>query len=208
MRPVSLRAEQRELTRTKILQAVLDLVAAGRLDDLSVPAVARHSGVSLSTIYRYFPTRDALLEAAAREPARAAFSGGVAAAEGEDELAAFLRVMWTELSGNLALLRHQLSSSAGREMRRSRLDESRRMLAAYLPRFGIDPASPKGERLVPALILVTGSLALLELHDRQELAVDDAISHGTMGRGCPHRGSSQRAGLKTPGMGEAATQRP
>lgn len=173
---MTLRSEQRQLTRTKIVQAVLDLVATDALDELSVPAVARRSGVSLATIYRYFPTKDALLAAAAREPARAAFGDGVATAEGEDELATFLRVMWGDLSGNLALLRHQLSSSAGREMRRARLDESRRMLAAYVPRFGIDPASPEGERLIAALVLVTSSLALVELHDRQELPVEEAIS--------------------------------
>jgi AcrR family transcriptional regulator len=172
---MSLRTEQRELTRTKIVQAVLDLVAEEALDDLSVPAVSRRSGVSLATIYRHFPTKDALLAAAAREPARAAFDDGYAVRDGDDELATFLRVMWTQLSRNLPLLRHQLSSSAGREMRRSRLEESRELLAGYLPRFGIDPASAEGERLVAAIILVTGSLALVELHDRQGLPVDDAI---------------------------------
>jgi hypothetical protein len=83
--------------------------------------------------------------------------------------------MWSELSCNLPLLRHQVSSSAGREMRRSRLERSQEMLAGYLPRFGIDPESIEGERLVATLILVTGSLALVELHDRQGLPVDDAI---------------------------------
>jgi AcrR family transcriptional regulator len=172
---MSLRSEQRELTRTKIVQAVLDLVADDALDDLSVPAVSRRSGVSVATIYRYFPTKDALLAAAAREPARAAFGDGVATRAGEDELDTFLRVMWAELSGNLPLLRHQISSSAGRDMRRARLDESRRMLATHLDRVGIDPTSAGGERLIATLLLVTGSLALVELHDRQELSVDEAI---------------------------------
>jgi AcrR family transcriptional regulator len=172
---MSLRAEQREMTRTKIVQAVLDLVADNALDDLSVPAVSRRSGVSVATIYRYFPTKDAMLEAAAREPARVAFGDGVAAHDGEDALDTFMRVMWAELSGNLPLLRHQIASSAGRDMRRARLDESRRMLASHLARVGIDPTSAEGERLIAALLLVTGSLALVELHDRQELPVDDAI---------------------------------
>jgi AcrR family transcriptional regulator len=172
---VSLRTEQRELTRSKIVQAVLDLVADDALDDLSMPAVARRSGVSLATIYRYFPTKDALIAAAAREPARVAFADGFATREGEDVLAAFLRGLWPDLAGNLPLLRHQLSSAAGREMRQSRLEQSRRRYADFLPQFGIDPASPEGERLVAALVLVTGSLALVELHDRQGQSVGDAI---------------------------------
>jgi AcrR family transcriptional regulator len=172
---VSLRTEQRELTRGKILRAVLDLVADDDLDDLSMPAVARRSGVSLATIYRYFPTKDALIAAAAREPARVAFPEGFVSRDGEDDLAAFLRGLWPDLAGNLPLLRHQLSSAAGREMRRSRLDQSRRRYAAYLPKHGIDPESAEGERLIAALVLVTGSLALVELHDRQGLPVDDAV---------------------------------
>jgi AcrR family transcriptional regulator len=172
---MSLRTEQRELTRTKIVRAVLDLVADNALDDLSVPAVSRRSGVSVATIYRHFPTRDALLAAAAREPARVAFAHGFPSREGDDELDTYLRVMWAELSANLPLLRHQISSSAGRDMRRARLDESRGMLAAYLTGLGIDPASTEGERLIAALLLVIGSLALVELHDRQDLPVDDAI---------------------------------
>ena len=40
-RAVALRDEHRELTRRKVLEAVLDLVADGSLDELSVPAVAR-----------------------------------------------------------------------------------------------------------------------------------------------------------------------
>jgi AcrR family transcriptional regulator len=172
---MSLRTEQRELTRSKILRAVLDLVADDALDDLSMPAVARRSGVSLATIYRYFPTKDALIAAAAREPARLAFADGFAVTDGDDVLAAFLQGLWPDLAGNLPLLRHQLSSAAGREMRASRLEQSRRRYAEYLPQFGIDPDSAEGERLIAALVLVTGSLALVELHDRQGLPVADAM---------------------------------
>src|SRR5207248_1304574 len=35
----------------------------GEASELAVPEVARHSGVSLRTVYRYFPTREELLAA-------------------------------------------------------------------------------------------------------------------------------------------------
>jgi AcrR family transcriptional regulator len=54
------------VTRERILGAVADLLEAGRADELTVPAVAEASGVSLRTIYRYYPTREELLEAAGR----------------------------------------------------------------------------------------------------------------------------------------------
>jgi AcrR family transcriptional regulator len=167
---VALRDEHRELTRRKVLEAVLDLVAGGSLDELSVPAVARHSGVSVATIYRYFPTKDELLAAAAAEPSRRALDGVEAG-----DYAGFQRAMWHEFSKNLALLRHQVTSTAGREMREARLSRSRAQLAVHIAQFGITPSSPEGERLICMLLLVSGSLALVELHDRQGLDVDDAL---------------------------------
>src|SRR6187549_3244745 len=128
---MSLRDEQRAFTRRKVLAAVLDLVAEGELDELSVPVVARRSGVSVATIYRYFPTRDDLLAAAAAEPSRHALERPVGRAD-DDELAAFQRTMWHDFAGNLPLLRHQVASTAGREMRTNRLERSRAMLAGYL----------------------------------------------------------------------------
>lgn len=174
---MGLREEHRELTRRKVLTAVLDLVAEGSLDELSVPAVSRRSGVSVATIYRYYPTKDQLLAAASAEPSRQALESTDRPGPGDsqDEFAHYVGVMWHEFSQKLPLLRHQISSEAGREMRRARVDESQRQLAAYVERFGIDPVSEAGQRLISMIMVVTGSVALIELHDRQEIAVDDAI---------------------------------
>jgi AcrR family transcriptional regulator len=173
---MKLRDEHRELTRQRVLGAVLELVAEGSLDELSVPAVARHSGVSLATIYRYFPTRDELLTAAAEEPSRQALTVLHDRRSGDDDLAAFQRAMWTSFASNLPLLRHQITSEAGREMRQARLARSRGQLAAYVEGRGVDSESPEGERLIALLLLVSGSLGLVELHDRQGMEVDDALS--------------------------------
>ena len=173
---VGLRDEQRELTRNKVLGAVLELVAEGSLDEMSVPAVAKRSGVSLATIYRHFPTKDELLTAAAAEPSRRALAAPPAPPHpGDDQLAAFQRAMWNDFARNMPLLRHQIVSEAGREMRRFRLDQSRAQLADYVEQFGIAPASAHGRRLISLLLLVSGSLALVELNDRQGLGVDEAI---------------------------------
>jgi AcrR family transcriptional regulator len=53
-------------TRERILAAVADLLERGDAEEVTVPAVAEASGVSLRTIYRYYPTREELLEAAGR----------------------------------------------------------------------------------------------------------------------------------------------
>jgi AcrR family transcriptional regulator len=54
------RAAQAEQTREAILDALVRVMGRG-VADLSMPAVARESGVSLRTVYRYFPTKRELL---------------------------------------------------------------------------------------------------------------------------------------------------
>ena len=66
MASTSLRDQHAAVTRERILAAVADLLERGDADELTVPAVAEASGVSLRTVYRYYPTREALLEAAGR----------------------------------------------------------------------------------------------------------------------------------------------
>ncbi len=62
----SLREQHALATRERILSAVAELIERGHPDDLTMPAVADASGVSLRTVYRYYPTREQLLEAAGR----------------------------------------------------------------------------------------------------------------------------------------------
>jgi AcrR family transcriptional regulator len=60
----SLRERHAEVTRELILRALAELLQNERADELSVPDVARRAGVSLRTVYRHFPTREALFRAA------------------------------------------------------------------------------------------------------------------------------------------------
>jgi AcrR family transcriptional regulator len=57
-----LRERHVEQTREMIFNALLDAVAESGIVDFSIPDLARESGVSVRTIYRYFPTKEALLE--------------------------------------------------------------------------------------------------------------------------------------------------
>jgi AcrR family transcriptional regulator len=59
----SLRADQVNLTRERIIEAFVDQVAGSGFDDFSIERVARRAGVSPRTIYHHFPRRDDLLDA-------------------------------------------------------------------------------------------------------------------------------------------------
>ena len=56
-----LRDEQARRTRDLILDALIELLADRRSDDITTREIAERSGVSQPTIYRHFPDRTALL---------------------------------------------------------------------------------------------------------------------------------------------------
>ncbi|MDO8616350.1 MAG: helix-turn-helix domain-containing protein [Dehalococcoidia bacterium] len=58
-----LRERQVQQTREMVLQALMQEMAADGLRDFSMPRLARRAGVSVRTVYRYFPTKDALFSA-------------------------------------------------------------------------------------------------------------------------------------------------
>ncbi len=57
-----LRREQQELTRTRIVTAVADLIREGRIHSFTVEEVAQRAGVSYGSVYRHFPSKERLLE--------------------------------------------------------------------------------------------------------------------------------------------------
>jgi AcrR family transcriptional regulator len=83
--------------RRRVLDAVIELVAAGRVDDWGMKDVAERSGVALGTIYRYFSSKDHVAAAALLEWARtldAGRAGPRASADGDtmtERLVAILR---------------------------------------------------------------------------------------------------------------------
>jgi len=58
-----LRSEQQELTRQRILEAVRDELSERKPDELSFASIATRSKISERTVYRHFPTKEALMEA-------------------------------------------------------------------------------------------------------------------------------------------------
>jgi AcrR family transcriptional regulator len=62
-----LRAEQLEHTHAKILGAAIELVADSGPEALTVPLVAERAGASVRTVYRHYPTKEALLDAISQQ---------------------------------------------------------------------------------------------------------------------------------------------
>ena len=184
------RAAQKAATRRRIVDAVTALVADEHPAAVSVPAVAARAGVGVATVYRYFPTKEALLDAAAYG---AVSTGAGGLPRSFAELGGSLRAAWAELADQLPLVRNQLASPLGRELRRRRWEAKRAAMVELAAADGIDPRSPEGRRLLAVADVLTSSTALLELHDKAGVEVDDAAEWCAWAVGVLHRVTQDEA---------------
>jgi AcrR family transcriptional regulator len=167
-------------TRRRILQAVNDLLAEEHPSTLSVPSVAKRSGVSRATIYRHFPTKEALLDASARsiDEETRQWLGGDAPAVGA-KLSEFIHRSWHELSQHLPALRASHLSDLGRDLRLRRSERRLEDAKGTMRSAGIDVDTPEGERAVRLTLALASSSTLLEQVDRLgqpvEQAADDVV---------------------------------
>jgi len=111
----SLREQHAELTRERILSAVAELLERDGAGELTVPDVAAASGVSLRTVYRYYPTREKLLEAAGRWIGDELFKHPYP--RNLDEAAERFRVECAHFDDRPGLVRALALSELGREAR-------------------------------------------------------------------------------------------
>ena len=118
----SLREQQAELTRELILEAVADRLERDDPTDISVPEIAAASGVSLRTVYRYYPTRQELLAAAA-EWINERYLGGLGFPETVDELLVHLPQAFETFGKHPRLVRTMALTEVGRSVRASRREQ-------------------------------------------------------------------------------------
>jgi AcrR family transcriptional regulator len=138
----TLREQHAQATRERILSAVAELIERDEAAELTVPGVAEASGVSLRTIYRYYPTREALLEAAGRwigdEILRSPYPQTL------DEVASLYRERTRTFEQHPGLVRAMTLSEVGRQVRAYRRGER---LAAIRNALEAEiPGLPEAER--------------------------------------------------------------
>jgi AcrR family transcriptional regulator len=167
----SLREQNAEATRARILAAVAGLIERGDVDELTVPDVAEASGVSLRTIYRYYPSRDELLEATGRwignELMRHPYPRTL------DEVAEAYRVGVTEFAARPGLVRALALSQVGRTVRgyrrRERLAAIRKALRTELPDLDEDEL----RRAEAVIAYLHNMLAFTTMREENHLSPDE-----------------------------------
>src|SRR5689334_14152967 len=110
-----LRDHYREETRRRILDAAIVELSVSDLDGLTMAGVANHAGVTERTVYRHFPSRDALIAAVwPRMQARVRSTGFPHTA---DALIATPGRLFPAFDKEEKLVRASAFSAAGREVR-------------------------------------------------------------------------------------------
>jgi AcrR family transcriptional regulator len=110
-----LRERQSEQTREAILTAVAAELAENGLQELHVPAIAHRAGVSIRTVYRYFPTRETLLDAAEEWLDRSI--GITEMPRSADALPALVESAFREFDANETIILAEWATSFGRDLR-------------------------------------------------------------------------------------------
>src|SRR4051795_10823180 len=117
----TLREQHAGATRVRILSAVADLLEADSAEELTMPRVAAASGISLRTVYRYYATREELLEAAGRWIGEELFRHPYP--RDLDESAELFRIGCADFDERPGLVRALALSQLGREARGHRREE-------------------------------------------------------------------------------------
>ncbi len=176
--PETLRDSHKRTTRDRIVRAVAELVADAHPAAISVPAVAKRAGVGVATVYRYFPSKEALLDASAMVLGDDAKLTSLDAYPTTfDELTSLLPDQFAAIARQIPLARNQLASPLGRQLRQVRWEAKQAAVTAALQGSGIDPTSTEGQRFAAIADVLTSSTAVLELHDKAGIPIDEAADH-------------------------------
>lgn len=169
----SLRDEQTELTRRRILDAVVRILA-GNVADLSVDAVARESGVSRPTVYRYFRTKREMVDAVGRMYAERIGTAEALRASTLNELLGhvpeiFRRYEQLEPELQTAAMSAETRGASVRH-REDRVGAARRLLGPH----ATDLVGPDRERLARVVTVLLSSGTLRSMRYYLDMSPEEA----------------------------------
>jgi AcrR family transcriptional regulator len=159
---------------TRIVEAFMDLLESGSSGSVSMPAVAERAGVSVRTLYRYFPNKDDLRRAAAGWFEQRTRDAMEEPTIDLSNVHRYLRLLWTDLADHLPAVRVQHTTPDGRKLRAARLPQSR---AAVDHALSDDVSGERRREIIDLVIAVTSSSMFLELVDRMGHEPTRAAEH-------------------------------
>ena len=167
-----LREEQMEQTRERLLETLTEMLA-NSAEEISVAAVAEQAKVSVRTAYRYFPTKEALIDAFNEYIGKRMHSPQWRFEV--ERLTPLAQELFRSFAQNERLFRASRRTNAGQDLRKRRkLDqvrEIRRSLKEYAP--NLDEA--KVRKLGAVVHNVFSSEAWIAMLDNWGLTPEEAV---------------------------------
>ncbi len=168
----SLRAEQVDRTRDKLLAAAVEILGEDDAE-LTVRTVAARANVSVPTAYRYFPDRDALVEAIAQWISARVISQPFPTKPGD--MASYLRSTFEGFAANEALVRAQLNTHAGRSVRakhrKARNAQTLELMKAMFPKS----SAPSQRRAAALLRMIVGLNTWVSFRDEWGMEEEEIL---------------------------------
>ncbi len=168
----SLRERQHEQTRNVILDALVDQLAETGAFDYSAFELARRANVSVRTIYRHFPDRDALLAAMSRRVNERIGLYDLPTDAGQLPEAA--RILFRKFDEQPALITAQITTAAGSQVRshgrKDRIARIRQAVDALAP--DLDPTTRQARAAIIACLLSANTWQRM----REEFGMNGAAS--------------------------------
>lgn len=161
-----LRHKRAEVSRQAIRDAVAELLLTEHPANLSIPAVAKLAGVSVRTVYRYFPTKQDLLDDVAEVQQRRADALSNGRSDMFENPGQYIVALWSDFEADVDAIRAQHLSPLGAELRQNRLDKMKAEVANRVDKAFPDASAQDRNDLADLIITVTSSAAFLELHSR------------------------------------------
>jgi AcrR family transcriptional regulator len=161
-----------ELTRDRILEQVAEIMGSAEPIELTVAGAAARARVSVRTAYRYFPTRDALIDA---------FNAWIMQRFGShefptnlDELPGYLAELFRAFHANEQLIRASRRSEAGAEVRSRRKAGQVRAITKAV-RAAAPELDDRQVRKLGSTLHLFSADAWIHMHDNWGLTTDESI---------------------------------
>lgn len=161
-----LRADQVEQTRLRILEAVTEVLADPAEEEVTIPLVAARARVSLRTVYRHFPTREALFDAWAEWVDASLQIHLHSYPEDADRLAEFALELYSAYDESEPVVKAMLISKAARTVRERTRRRRQRAFERAMSELTSELEPDERLRALAVVYLLVSAPAWLAMRDQ------------------------------------------
>jgi AcrR family transcriptional regulator len=168
---VLLRERRAQALRDSVLDVLLEHVKADGFEDIAMEDLARSAGVSRRTLYRLFPTREALLAAAGER-----FAGTVGMAQeigGPDELSATFREGSRLMERRADIARALYRSTIGRGIRAGQRSRRIEVIENALRPLTAKLNKDEARRVTAVIAFLISSNTWITIQDESDINGDE-----------------------------------